>query len=655
VTQELRLHGQATEVVLGHWPTAEVARYLAQRFGVDVLPAGLAEVLHQRTEGNPLFLVAVLDDLVQQGVLRQAGTGWEVMGGLEAARRGVPTSLRQLMEQHFTQLAPGEQTLLEAASVVGAEFSAAAVAAGVGETVEAVEQRCTACARRGQFVRPAGTDAWPDGTVAARYGFLHSLYREILYERVPISQKVRWHRQIGARLAAAYGAQTRDIAAELAEHFVRGRDLPRAILYLGQAGDNARQRSALHEAATHLRLGLELLTTLPESPARMEQELTLLLTLGFTLSMRQGQAAPEVGHVYDRARVLCQHLNDTSRLFLVLMGLRRFYSGRGALQTARAMAEQLDELAQRSRDPEHLMEAHFALGLVSFCLGDLASCRVHTGRGLALDIPSQPHSALALVHGNRRASCLNYASLALWGLGYLDQALQQSQEAMTLAQQHPVPSNLAFTMHFAACLRQLRRDAQEATRLAAATMALATRDELGHWLGQSTIIYGWAIAAQGQHETGLEHLRQGLTAMDATGSALLRPYYLALLAEVYGAIGQSTVSQAVLAEAWTLVDSNSERWYEAELHRLQGTLLLQQEPAAVHQAEQYFQQALHRARAQQARTFELRAAMSLSRLWQQQGKQTEAYALLAPVYGWFTEGFDTADLQEARVLLKSLA
>jgi predicted ATPase len=186
-------------------------------------------------------------------------------------------------------------------------------------------------------------------------------------------------------------------------------------------------------------------------------------------------------------------------------------------------------------------------------------------------------------------------------------------------------------------------------------MALATEDELGQWLGQSTIIYGWAIAAQGQHETGLEHLRQGLTAMDATGSALLRPYYLALLAEVYGAIGQSTVSQAVLAEAWTLVDSNSERWYEAELHRLQGTLLLQQEPAAVHQAEQYFQQALHRARAQQARTFELRAAMSLSRLWQQQGKQTEAYALLAPVYGWFTEGFDTADLQEARVLLKLLA
>jgi DNA-binding winged helix-turn-helix (wHTH) protein/predicted ATPase len=655
VTQELRLHGQATEVILGPWPTAEIALYLSQRCGTDVLPEGLAEALHQRTEGNPLFLVAVLDDLVQQGVLRQTSSGWDVVGGLEAARRGVPTSLRQLIERHCAQLAPAEQALLEAASVVGTEFSAAAVAAGVGEVVEAVEQRCATLARRGQFVQPVGTDAWPDGTVAARYGFLHSLYREILYERVPISQQVRWHRQIGTRLEAGYGVQTRAIAAVLAEHFVRGRELPRAILYLAQAGDNARQRSALHEAATHLRLGLELLTTLPESPARLEHELTLLLTLGLTLSMMQGQAAPEVGRVYDRARVLCQQLDDTSRLFQVLMGLRRFYSGRGALQIAQAIAEQLDELAQRSHDPEHRMEAHLALGLVSFCRGDLGSCRAHTGRGLALEMPAQHPTALAVAYGNRRASCLNYAALAMWALGYPAQALQQSQEAVRLAQQRPVPANLAFTLHFASCLRQLRREAQETAHLAAATMTLATEDELAHWLGQSTILYGWAVAAQGQHEVGLQHLHRGLTAMDSTGSELLRPYYLALLAEVYGQHGQATVGQTVLAEAWTFVDSHDEHWYDAELYRLQGALLLLQAPPAVHQAEQCFQQALHTAQTQQARTFALRAAVSLARLWHQQGQRAAAQHLLAEVYNWFSEGFDTADLQEAGALLKTLA
>jgi predicted ATPase len=215
--------------------------------------------------------------------------------------------------------------------------------------------------------------------------------------------------------------------------------------------------------------------------------------------------------------------------------------------------------------------------------------------------------------------------------------------------------SLAFTLHFAACLRQLRREAHEAERLAAATMTLATDNELGHWLGQSTIIYGWAVAAQEQREAGLAYLRQGLTAMDATGSELLRPYYLALLAAVYSDIGQPTAGQAMLAEAWTLVDKNGECWYAAELHRLQGALLLQQGTPAVHQAEQCFQQALHIARTQQARTFALRAATSLSRLWQQQGKQTEARELLAPIYGWFTEGFDTADLQEAKALLEELA
>jgi predicted ATPase len=596
----------------------------------------------------------VVEELVRRGVVRQAPAGWELVGGVEAAMVAVPESLRQFVEQQLEQLPPEAQQILEAAGVVGVEFTAAAVAAGVAQAIEKVEEWCTAWARRGQFVQTHGVVEWPDGTVTAGYGFRHALYREILYERVPISRRLRWHRQIGLRLETGYGPRAREVAAELAEHFVRGRDLPRAVRYLEQAGDTARQRNALHEAATHLRQGLELLTVLPESPARTEHELTLLLTLGLTLSMLQGQAAPEVGQIYDRARVLCQLLGDTPRLFLVLMGLRRFYSGRGALQMARAVAEQLDELAQRSQDAEHRIEAHFALGLVSFCLGDLAACRAHTGRGLALDVPLPHHTSVAVVHGNRHASCLNYAAIALWGLGYPDQALHQSQEAVALAQQAPVPSNLAFTLHFAACLRQLRREAREAERLAAATMTLATDYELGHWLGQSTIIYGWAVAVQGQCEAGLAYLRQGLTAMDAAGSELLRPYYLALLAAVYGDLGQPTAGQALLAEAWALVDKNGECWYAAELHRLQGALRLQQETPAVRQAEQCFQQALHIARTQQARTFALRAATSLSRLWQQQGKRAEAYELLAPIYGGFTEGFDTADFQEAKALLQAL-
>jgi DNA-binding winged helix-turn-helix (wHTH) protein/predicted ATPase len=654
VTQELFRQRHATALPLSYLPEAGVTAYLDQRFETAQFPEAFARTLYQHTQGHPFFLVAMVDSLLHQGILTQGDQGWNWHDDRAAGVAAMPESVRQLIVQQLDVLSPEEQELLEVASVAGVEFTTAAVAAGVDHTLETIEARYEALARREQFVQAHHVDTWPDGTITACYRFLHDLYKATAYDRVPASRRMRWHRQIGARLEAGYGSWAPEIAAELAEHFVRGQDIPRAVLYLERAGDNARQRSALHEAATHLQLGLDLLTTLPALPQRMERELTLLFTLGLTLSMMQGQAAPEVGHVYERARVLCQQLDDTPRLFHVLMGLRRFYSGRGALQTARVVAEQLDELAQRSRDPEHLMEAHFALGLVSFCLGDLALCRTHTGRGLSLEVSSQPNTPLAVVHGNRRASCLNYAALALWGLGYPDQALQQSQAAVVLSQQPPVPSNLAFTLHFAACLRQLRREAQEAERLAAATMALATDYELGHWLGQSTILYGWAIAAQGQREAGLEHLHQGLAAMDSTGSELLRPYYLALLAEVYGDLGQPTTGLAMLEDAWTLVDKNSERWYVAELYRLQGLLLLQQEAPDVYQAEQCFQHALRIAQRQQARALELRTASSLSQIWQQHGKRHAAHALLADVYNWFTEGFDTADLQEARQILAAL-
>lgn len=653
VVQELQVHGQAHVIVLTALAVSAVQAYLTQRVGGADVPEGLADVLYRRTTGHPLFLVTLVEALLRQGGLRTSPTGWEMCSSLEAIAAEVPASIRKLIEQQCVQLTPKEQTLLEVAAVAGQEFAAAAVAAGLAGNPEEVETQCAVLASRKQFLRECGVDEWPDGTVATRYGFLHALYQEIVYDRVPTGQRAQWHRQIGLRLEVGYGTRARDIAAELAVHFVQGRDLQRAVYYLAQAGENARQRSALHEAAAHLRRGLDLLTALPESSTRTEHEMTLLLSLGLTLSMMQGQATPEVGQLYDRARLLCEQLDDIPRLFLILMGLRRFYSGRGTLHTALAVAEQLDKLAQRSRDPEHHMEARFALGLVHFCLGNLTLCRRHMGRGLALDVSSSHRTYLTTIHGNRRASCLNYAALASWCLGYPEQALQQSQEAVRLAQQHPVPSNLAFTMHFAACVRQLRRQAEEAERLAATTMALATDDELGHWLGQSTILYGWALAAQGQSEAGLEHLRHGLRAMHATGSELLRPYYLGLLAGIYGALGQPAAAQTTLEDAWVLVHNHDERWYAAELHRLQGVLLLRQASPAVSQAEQCFQQALDLARQQQAKSWELRAAISLAQLWRQQGRQQAARALLAPVYGWFTEGFDTADLQKAQALIEA--
>jgi predicted ATPase len=344
VTQELRLHGQGVELVLPYLPETGVAAYLAQRYGAGTLPAALARVLHQRTGGNPLFLVAVVDALVQQGRLQEGPTGWALVGDLETVTMGVPASVRQLLERQFEQLAPEEQVLLEAASVVGVEFAAAAVAA-VAQAIEAVEACCDALARRGQFVQARGTADWPDGTVTASYGFRHALYRELVYDRVPASRRVRWHRQIGARLEAGYGARAPELAAELAEHFVRGRNAEQAVHYLQLAGAQAVQRSAHREALQHLTRGLELLAMLPETPARTQQELNLQLALGQALSATKGIAAPEVEQTYARARALCAQLGETPQLFPTLWGLCRFYRSRGALPTARELGEQLHQLA----------------------------------------------------------------------------------------------------------------------------------------------------------------------------------------------------------------------------------------------------------------------------------------------------------------------
>jgi hypothetical protein len=246
--------------------------------------------------------------------------GWGLGQDLAAVTRGVPESLVHLIDSHLVRLAPAEQELLSVASVAGSVFSAAALAAGLDRPLEDVEAWCDRLAQRGQFLRALGATAWPDGTVTTRYRFLHDLYHEVLYERVAMSRRMRWHRQIGARLEAGYGPQVREMAAELAEHFVRGQDPQRAVLYLQQAAENAARRYAPQEVIDLLQRALGLLGTFPETPERLQHEVTLQTRLGTAFMALKGFASPEVAQVYARARELCQQLGDTPLLFPVLWG-----------------------------------------------------------------------------------------------------------------------------------------------------------------------------------------------------------------------------------------------------------------------------------------------------------------------------------------------
>jgi predicted ATPase len=288
------------------------------------------------------------------------------------------------------------------------------------------------------------------------------------------------------------------------------------------------------------------------------------------------------------------------------------------------------------------------------CHGELVPARAHLEQGIALYDPLQHRSHAFLYGYDPGMMCLSFAAWGLWLLGYPDQALARSHEALTLTQKLAHPHSLANALFFAAVIHQCRREGQAAQERAEAAIALSTAQGFQFVLALVTILRGWALAVQGQEDEGIAQMRQGLAAFRASGAQLLWPYYLTPLIEAYGKAGQAAAALALLAEALTAVHKTGEHVYEAELYRLKGELLLALSQAHQAEAETCLHQALDVARRQQAKSLELRAAMSLSRLWQQQGKCAEARALLAPLYGWFTEGFDTADLQEARTLLEAL-
>jgi predicted ATPase len=337
-----------------------------------------------------------------------------------------------------------------------------------------------------------------------------------------------------------------------------------------------------------------------------------------------------------------------------LRGLCWFYQTRGALLTARELGEQLYRLAQRQAEPTPRLEAHDALGHTLFFLGEYAAAWTHLEQGIAL-IDHAAQQALVLHHAmTPGVSCLAHTAATLWCLGYPEQAMGRSQEALALAQVLTHPQSLAQAQFWAASLHHHRREAPTVQAQADVLLTLATAQGFALFVGLAACWRGWALAVQGQREEGMAQLRQGLAAILATGQRLTHPRFLVLLAEAAGQAGQVEEGLRLLVEALAALEASKRGDVLAEAYRLQGELLLRQGTPDMTQAEACFQQALALARRQQAKSWELRTAISLACLWQQQGKHAEAYDLLAPIYGWFTEGFDTADLQEAKALLEEL-
>jgi predicted ATPase len=489
----------------------------------------------------------------------------------------------------------------------------------------------------------------------ATYVFKHALVQDTAYHSLLRKTRQQYHQRIAQTLEARFPETVETQPELLAYHFTEGGCLEEAIGYWQRAGQRESDRSSYQEAMSHFTAGLTLLRTLPGTLARHQLELPLQTRLGAASLSVRGQGAPEVEAAYRRARVLCQQLGDTQDVFPVLFGLWRFYVVRPDFSLARQLGEELLALAKRRDETPLYVMAHLALGGTSLFLGELLPARRHLEEGIMRYSPAQRHSPLFRAGLDPGVSCHVFATLTLWLLGYPNQAVVRAHEALALATEIAHPFSHAYALFFAAVVWLCRREGQEVYDHAEAAMTLSTEQGFPLWLANSTIHRGWAMMASGQREEGLRQMRQGLTDYRATGAELGVPHFLALLADGYRTLKQVDEGLNALDEGMEVMERTNERWWHAEAHRLKGELLLQQGTPDVAQAESCFLQALTIARDQQAKSLELRAATSLARLWQSQDKRQDATDLLAPVYEWFLEGFETLDIQEAKALLEKLS
>ncbi len=487
----------------------------------------------------------------------------------------------------------------------------------------------------------------------AHYLFKHALIQDTAYQALLKSTRQQYHRQIAQVLKERFPETVETQPELVAHHYTEAGLSAQAIPYWRQAGKRATQRSAYVEAIAHLTKGLGLLKTLPDTPERVQQELRLHLTLGPPLQITKGYGAPEMEQTYSRALALCRQVGETPLLFSALAGLVEVYFHQREYHKARAQGEQLLHLAETVHDPALLMAGHNWLALPLYYLGELPAARAHFEQGLARHDPQQsfPSSVGPLL--------LQLAHV-LRNLGYPDQALKRSHEAVALAEGLSHPFIRAYALVFTAWLHCLRGEERAAQEQAETAITLSREQGFPFWLGWATLVRGGALAAQGQGETGIRQIHQGLETLRAIRSEVGWTNALSWLARAYEQVGQAEAGLSVLAEALEVVHKTGERCSEAELVRLKGELTRQSQVSGPRatvaaEAEECFHQAIAIARRQSAKSWELRAVMSLSRLWQSQGKKAEARKLLAEIYGWFTEGFDTKDLQEAKAMIEKLS
>ena len=631
-----------TSLTINRLAEREICAIIDGVIGNKLLPANIRQDIIERTDGIPLFV-----EEMTKAVLEAEGEGAaeRVIGVVPSPARAVPASLHASLMARLDRLGSAKE-VAQIGAVIGREFPHALLAAVARKAEPELHSAVDRLIEAGLLFRQGIT---PHAT----YLFKHALVQDAAYQSLLRSRRQQFHRRIGQTLVERFPEVAEAEPALIAQHYTEADIGEQAIAFWQKAGQRAVERSANLEAIAHLTKGLEVLKTQPETSARDEQELALQTAIGVPLSAVKGMAAPEVERAYARARQLCLQVGDAPRLFPALYGLWWFYEVKPDLRAAYELAQQLLNLAERADNSGHLILAHRAMGHTLFWRGEFVSARAHLEQAIALYDPQQ-HSSLAFTYGEQAGvPTRGFAAHALWYLGYPDQALEAMHKALSIAAELTHPWTVVMINVFAAWLHAYRREFHLVRQPAETALKLASEQQLAFFVGHATVLEAWARVRQGEGEQAIADIRSGIAAYRATGAELESSYWFALLAEAFAAIGAVEEGLAALTEALNLVATTGVLFCHAELFRLKGELLLKRDEP--NQAEASFREAIHVASIQHAKLLELRAAMSMARLWRDQGKVQQARELLAPVYGWFTEGFDTRDLKEAKALLEALA
>jgi class 3 adenylate cyclase/predicted ATPase len=629
-------------------PPESAGELLRALLGDEPRLQALKQFLIGRTEGNPFFLEESVRTLLETKVLIGERRNYQLAKPIESIR--VPATVQAVLAARIDRLSPEEKQLLQSASVIGKDVPFALLHA-VAELPEENLRRELGLLQAAEFLYE--TRLFPD----LEYTFKHALTHEVAYGSLLQERRRSLHTRIMEAIEVLYANRLEEQAERLAHHALRGEVWEKAVTYLHQAGRKAAERSAYQEAIAFLEEALKALKCLPETEQTLRATIDIRVDLGPALSTIKGFAAREVEETYTQARELCQQLGETRQLFPVLWGLARMHDSRGELNLGHELGEQLLALAEHVQDPALILEAHHTLWANLSSLGELTSARTHLDRGFVLYDPQKHRHHASLYGGHDPGVCCGgHAAIVLWQLGYPDHALRRSQDALALARHLSDPSGMAHALFWGAWIHQHRGEGQAVQARTEEGLALATEHGFPRWLAQRTVLRGWLLVEQGQKEAGIAQILKGVAVGRARAhSVRMDTYYAALLAEAYRKAGQTVEGLNVVNEALARARQTEARQYEAELHRIKGELLLTQAVAEEEQAETCFQQAIEIARSQSAKSLELRAVMSLSRLWQSEGKRNEARKLVADIHGWFTEGFDTADLKAAKGLLEELS